>query len=334
MTKVETYSSFEEKVEYFEQINIKTKYELDQIISKYPENDKNELYFRGCNEAYYKLFNTAQRSWISNEPTNLGFTYDNFIKNEIRNARNWQGNLLEKFFSAFGQLPNDLIMLGFLQHYGAPTTLLDWTYSFNNSLFFATDRVKYNDSENEIENYISIYIIDNVAVDFDSHLENLIHSLDLFKSLQESLSDENRKELMDVIEKWGSLNYQDLINMSIISLVPGYQKDGYFHKNEELSFKFFYNQQNLNIINQKGFFIFNPSEDKPLEYFCCGKPLEEKGRPVFIPKITCLNIHKSLLKYVKKHLNNMKPYPINKEFIYPQEEFIAKNSFRQMLNFE
>jgi len=332
MGKVETYSSLEEKGEAFEQTNIKTKEKLDDIIAEYKVNDNKDLLFRGCKEAHYKLYNKAQREWISKELFNLGFTFEEFITNEIKNARTWQDNLLVKYFSAFGKPPNDLMILGFLQHYGAPTTLLDWTYSFENSLFFATDGLKLIESDNEIDNYFSVYLINNKKRNIPDFIEELRNETEIISSMFEYNSMKNKKQSKELLESWFSIEYKD-ISKSEILVIPGYQENFLLHENKKLSFNLVYNQQNLNIINQQGLFIFNKTHDKPLEFICNGKPNSDKLVWTF-RKIICLNIHKSLFEYTKKRLNEHKPFPINKEFIYPQEELIAKNAFQQMLNFD
>lgn len=334
MEKVETYSSLKEKGEFFEQTNIKTRDQLDEIIESYKVNENNILIFRGCKEAHYKLYNKAQREWIGKEIYNLGFTFKEFIENEIKNARNWQGGLLDKFFMAFGQPSNDLIILGFLQHYGAPTTLLDWTYSFDNSLFFATDRLKNYESNNEIDNYFSIYIYNTAYNEFLNYIIALVIDSKIFEHMQPQLSEEAKELKIEDQKKMNKFYYHDLVGESV-SLIPGYNKDGFSYKNEKISFNLFYNQQNLNIINQKGLFILNASEDKPLEYFFRGRSFEDTDNRFYnYPQFKCLNIHKSLLEYSLKYLNDRTSFPINKEFIFPQEELIAKNAYQQALNFE
>jgi hypothetical protein len=332
MAKIETYSSLEEKGEAFEQTNIKTKVQLDEIIESYTVNVNKNLLFRGCNEARYKLYNKAQREWLSKELYNLGFTFEEFITNEIKNAKSWQADLLMKYFSAFRLLPNDLMILGFLQHYGAPTTLLDWTYSFKNSLFFATDRLKLIESDNEIDNYFSVYIIDNEKHNIPDYIEDLKYETAIVSPMLDYASDKDKKSKKEMLESWFSLEY-NVISKSEILVIPGYQENSLLHENKKLSFNLVYNQQNLNIINQQGLFIFNNTSDKPLEFICNDKPYLGIMKRVY-NKIRCLNIHKSLFEYTKKRLNEHKPFPINREFIYPQEELIAKNAFNQFLNFD
>jgi hypothetical protein len=48
----------------------------------------------------------------------------------------------------------------------------------------------------------------------------------------------------------------------------------------------------------------------------------------------CWNIHKSLKEYIVRHLTENQTIPIDKDFIYPQEEFIASNAFKEFKNFK
>lgn len=334
MAKMEIYSSFDEKMQVFDQVNITNKDQLDQTISEYKkEQSKYGLVFRGCTEAKYKLYNSAQRKWLNIEIQNLGSTYYDFITLEIQNARNWQNRLLEKFFSAFGQPAFDLSILSFLQHYGAPTPLLDWTYSFENSLFFATDGLKYADSNNSIDNFCSIYIIDtrwHELMDLLKFLQNTLSQIDDIISKYPKVDAENE------LNKLQQLNYFNLHQLKLAQ-IPGYRRNGFaFSLRNRPSFNLIYNQQNLNIINQKGLFIFNSSEDKPLEYFFKGQNTPVENSPYYLPKIKCLNIHKSLYEYIQYFLTDSRRrrFPINKEFIYPQEEMIANKAFQHFLNFD
>jgi hypothetical protein len=333
MGKVETYSSLEEKGRVFEQTVINSKKDLDEKFKLYRKNVNKNLIYRGCKEARYKLYNKAQREWINKDLSNHGFKYTDFIKKIINNARHGQETLLENFYSAFGIPTNDLIILGFLQHYGAPTTLLDWTYSFNNSLFFATEDLKFYESNLDIDNYFSVYIIDNSGKKIVDFIDSIKEETNSYVS-KEGPDDFPKYLTKYMLELMSELSYNNL-NSKFLAILPGYSKNGIAHEISEFSFKFFYNQQNLNIINQQGLFIFNASMDKPLEFYFRNEIIMiGKSKSYNIPKICCLDIHKSLYDYTQKQLNDCLPFPINKDFIYPKEKSIALKAYQQFLNFD
>lgn len=116
--------------------------------------------------------------------------------------------------------------------------------------------------------------------------------------------------------------------------LPGYTPKGIrFVLRSRPNFQLVYNQHNLNIINQKGLFVFNSDPTHPLEDFFSGGNGTEFQSTFHLPKIKCWNIHKSLNEYIIRYLNEKNPIPIDKDFMYPQEEFIATNAYKQFKNF-
>ncbi|HMF70123.1 MAG TPA: FRG domain-containing protein, partial [Flavitalea sp.] len=54
---------------------------------------------------------------------------------------------------------NDIAVLGYLQHHGCPTPLLDWSFKFQNALFFAMDGLQPKVHDTEIEDYCSVCLV-------------------------------------------------------------------------------------------------------------------------------------------------------------------------------
>lgn len=325
MAKLSTYNNLIEKDEYYSQVKVDTSEQFDILIKEMSKNSKGESYiYRGVCEAKYKLYNSAQREWINKELMKGGQSYSQFVRHEIDNAKEYQDGLLEKFFNAFGQPPYDLSILSFLQHYGAPTPLLDWSYSSLNALYFATENLKHPESDDEIENYFSLY---EIKVDLFSrlNLEKLLQSTlaRLDDTISQVKSKEDKKNIQS-IEDLEELRYNFLSRYPYL-YIPGYRRSGFaFSLRTVPSFNLVFNQQNLNVINQKGLFIFNSKEDQPLEVLT---PLK---------KIKCYNIHKSLYNKVLYHLEyfpsgKRRDEHITRAFLYPQEEFIAKRAFASFL---
>ena len=66
-----------------------------------------------------------------------------------------------KYLDKIGLDPeNDLAVLSFLQHYGCPTPLLDWTYNFSNALFFSVQNLDKQTANWEIEKYFCVYFLE------------------------------------------------------------------------------------------------------------------------------------------------------------------------------
>ncbi|MBB2148933.1 FRG domain-containing protein [Pedobacter gandavensis] len=316
------YSSLEEKKKHFNHEVIENKIDLDDLIQKWTALDDSKSYvFRGVNNAKFKLYNSGQRAWVGQELEKLGKTYEEFIQDEINNAKNFQNGLLIKFFRAFGHTAYDFSILSFLQHYNAPTPLLDFSYNFDCSLFFCIDGLTHNPAT-DIDNYFSVYAIDTKQPDFISilnHIESQVGSIDQIISTNQKfdINDE------PITSKIAELNYSYFEKLKLFYL-PGYSGVGAgFSMPSRPDFKLVYNQHNLNIINQEGLFVFNHDPSHPLEDFFSGGFTKFNGT-FLLGKIHCWDIHKSFSEYIINYLSSM---GITRDFIYPQEEFIALNSF-------
>lgn len=160
-----TYKSLEEKKKHFSHYRkINTVEELEKEKEKLEEDQtallafSTELVFRGVKEAKYKLYTSAQRDWITNEWEKPGISFVDFIDRQLYNLK--KDKVLMRYFESIDIAVNDLLLLSFLQHYGAPAPLLDFTYNMLISLFFATTGTEPNKQNfDDIENYLSVYAI-------------------------------------------------------------------------------------------------------------------------------------------------------------------------------
>lgn len=341
--KIETYQSLAEKANSFDCENIETKDQFDHLAHYWTDNknhfskdSQKKVIFRGLTEAKYKLFNSAQRVWKGEELDHLGRTYEEFIQTEIDKAKAFQANLLIKFYHAFGHPAYDLSILSFLQHYGAPTPLLDFTYKFDSAAFFATDGLNHNPST-DIDNYFSIYAIDTSQIvrQFPSIIDHISFSLMQIDEILEKYSEE-KVDTIDVLQNYEQLKYKAFHGLTLF-YIPGFTPNGFsFKLKNRPNFNLVFNQHNLNIINQEGLFVFNSDPVEPLEYHFTGKL--EVGKTFNLPKIKCWNIHKSLNEYVVRYLNEgihtPRTIPIDRKYMYPQEELIAKTAFEHFKNFK
>ncbi len=331
--KIDTYATLVDKANHFDCVSIESKNDLDILIGEWTEkrNDK-RIIFRGLTEAKYKLFNSAQRFWNGDEVDRMDKSYHDFIQAEINAAKSFNNNLLEKFFNAFGHAAYDLSILSFLQHYNAPTPLLDFTYNFDCALFFGTDGLAHIPSA-DIENYFSIYAIDTGQQDFISFILHLKSSISQINNGLEDIK-KNEIDTSIILSKIEQLQYSYFQDLKLFYL-PGYIPGGIpFTIPKRPNFKLVYNQHNLNVINQEGLLVFNSDPTHPLEDYFSGGFGTVFQSTFLLAKMKCWNIHKSLKEYVIRHLTENRTNPINKEFIFPQEEFIASNAFKQFKNFK
>ncbi len=294
MGKLEYYASLEEKSASFSDTpEVAQYYVIDHAyqfrdwyssMKDIAANDQFGRFFRGVGEARYKLYNSAQRFWITNnlmqlESLTVPLPYHSMIQNMVDEAK--QQELFKRVFDYYGLTDDqtDFPILSILQHYGAPTPLMDWTYNIDVALFFAVEKARHFEKEQSIEGYVSIY---QVVKDENSQFirANLqIVSENVFPSITHL-----------------SANFPDNIY---------YISD--FEVKDQRQIKPLTTYYNLNIMPQHGLFIFNPHEVSPLE-----KVAEEKYPAA---KIICYNINKDLAELIRLTINKEK---INDAFIYPE----------------
>lgn len=173
MAELPKYNDLEQKRNFFsngqkESFVINTKYDLDKWFKDVQDEEKQESeidatawIYRGMTESKYKLLTSSQRLWISNEMRQwANKSYIEFISDLVDKAN---GNtLVKKVFDLYNYSKSDreFPILSLLQHYGAPTPLMDWTYNNNVAFFFATDGLKKKEEPKvNIDNYFSVYRI-------------------------------------------------------------------------------------------------------------------------------------------------------------------------------
>jgi len=315
--KVQLYTDISEKDFNFNvNVKIETLKQFEDFINNF--SDRKTFYgFRGQPEAKFKLYNTAQREWLNKNlfryyayehgvyETQKGFR--NFITNLIENVKAWNNGLISKYFKHLNLQNNVIAYLSFMQHYGVPTPLLDFTTNIYYAIYFAIEHSEIYPTISEIDKYFSVYYIEleNYILDFPNNF----------------LKNELNKE-KSIINDFEIL---DLFPMIII----------------DDKIKEFNTLNNFNIINQKGFFIFNLSDFNPLEAevrsaikmakMANNKSYEEwskkiKNEDLFIG---CYNISKKLIKDIRSHLQKEL---INENTIYPNLDKLGRDCLNNEWN--
>ncbi len=295
MARLKEYKKFDEKGKFFEagSIMIDTKADFEIYWEKLINYDEIDTYkFRGSPEAKYRLYTSSQRYWIEKELFKQKMLYHDFIKKLITKCKSWNNRTIFRFFNINGiSTNNSLAYLSYMQHYGVPTPLLDFTHSALIGLYFAVENSSFGaSSENEIDNYCSFYIVD----------ETNPFLYTTMKSFEKELG----------LEKNGDIDYDKyLISFPIL-----------FVTNKNVSFKIL---NNTNIINQQGMFFYNNNPIMPIEesYIESINSIKETIGEDEFKKLNyndnfaiCWNIHKSLKPYI---LSKLQDAGLSEEFIYP-----------------
>lgn len=295
MTKLRTWNSLEEKKHHFQHVTINTKDQLDEWFSR---SFSEKVYFRGVNEAKFYLYSSGQRQWMINELVHTQNNYENFINQIIKETKTCHNNFISQIVGQH-HYQNDFAILSFIQHFGGPTPLLDFTRQKEIALFFATDNMQRSPSE-DINNYISIYAVMEGQQDLCS-LSQIIRGFRENLATSEINSDPIVNGLtLDMIHRW---------NTPVI-IDDDHGED-------------FGTKTNENVIAQKGLFIYNPMADKALNEFF-GENIEdvtESTDKLFFGKMVCWDIHKSLAEYIQAKLRNM---DITRATMYPNNEELIK----------
>lgn len=141
---LETYKQLVDKKEKFaSHVVVNSRQELDQCLAdlESKQNHRKERFlFRGHNEASYKLYTSSQRFW---NYRNMATTRMNYTDAIVKMINILKAGPLYDYYKRLGVVQNDWLYLSFLQHYGAPSPLLDFSRKYDVALFFAFDEVKF-----------------------------------------------------------------------------------------------------------------------------------------------------------------------------------------------
>ena len=325
MGQLPYYNSLSEKEQNFNNdrsnFKIDTVNELDEwyeyLIRKISENKteskldsvNTDHIFRGLREAKFKLLTSSQRFWISNELKQWWRpkSYLKYVNKFVKNARDKL--LFKKVFEYYNLKSNqrNFPILSILQHYGAPIPLMDWSYSINVTLYFATQKAYSSYSQNNIDHYFSVYHIDKRKQKKNEFNNLLDWSGGSFPRISSFYDWEKNKNSIFYISDFES------------KIIPSNSfKD-------ERPITTFYNQ---NIIPQEGLFIFNPFPTKPLED-CFNTDHWGDGNNLELLPFSCINIRKDLGEYIRRKI---KTEGIDENFIYPNLKTYCNNLTSEFLD--
>ena len=292
---MDEYQNLWEKSKYFISGGLKIERfdDLINTIDKVAEIDKDRgAIYRGQPESRFKLYNTLQRFWITNNLSNRYESYSILIENLVNRCMKWEKGIIPKYLENSNCENNKISCLSIMQHYGIPTPLLDFTTNIYKSLFFAIQNTSPPTTVDGIDNYSSIIYVYKKSP--------MLFSTDYFIN-----------RMLKLTDKEGNSVKKDLKTLSLFDTVLINDSDTEFLI-----------RNNLNIINQEGSFIYSSSPTKPLEELnsstieiikLIGSNHEVELNP---PKEVggCINFNKNLIPKIQTYL---KSRGIDREHIFP-----------------
>lgn len=333
MAKLKEWKSLEEKREHFEYSQINTDEELDEFMA----NPREDFYFRGLNEARFRLYSSMQRAWIE-QSLSKRFSYDInvFVQKEIDCAR----EKLNTYKEVFRDL-NDWEVLCFLQHYGSPTPLIDFTLKLNTALYFASSDVVLKGNDNEIDEYISVYGVEKNNGQLIDKNQRANLTIEQLKELEAEF-ETNDASIEEKIEFYKSLNYGNIVklgeqrNVDSLYLYTNVKVNRLVCVNDWQDFDFLSNYRtNTNVVAQEGLFIISKGDQPIDEIFVreddIRKDLEwdqrRSGYNLKYGLMHCWDIHKSLIPRILDKIGD----EYNKSSLFPDSYQIAKDVFNDVM---
>lgn len=321
------YQSTLQKHNSFVQENIDTIEQFDKIYEEY--SNKQNILFRGQREAKWRLYSKLQRFWLTERLFEKDH-YQSLIERMVEVGRQMYSEPIKKLLQANHiDAENSIAVLGYLQHHGCPTPLLDWTYRFQNALYFAIDGLTPNSGTIEIEDYCSVYFIEEKYFEGGSLRTIISEGLDKLEEpeLQRLISvfsngnEEKRKAMQKHFAGRKVFDRSRINGSGLISHITKIEHlinfpITYFSDQDKDTGIIFSLNNSENILNQAGVFTWNSDPSKPIELV--GDELYKENKSEEEAKdysfCSCFNIHKSLETHIRKRLETD---GINKEFIYP-----------------
>ena len=315
---MDCYTSLQDKALHFatcKTVNTIAEFEtmIDELKSMKKAKELRTV-FRGLPEAKFKLFTSLQREWLI---SGLSARFANPVDyiNLMLDDLKLPSNDLKRYLGSMGVHPNDWLLLAFLQHYGAPSPLLDFTKDYIPALYFMCKGLKPTDSDKDIENYASIVGYNTVQV-CDGCTQKLGTTAFELYTAQQPADSENFIKV--------ELSFANIMknrDIEIISVDDGKTRIKKTKQKTILEFPV----GNLNMIKQEGEFVCNVNPHTPLEDLMVNTTGRRNSRLMF-----CYNIHKSLYEYIlDKHLHGSMDFMT--DYLFPSEYKIAEIAHKNAL---
>lgn len=328
---ISEYESTLQKSNSFDQENIDTPEQFDAIYEEYKGQEG--YIFRGQREAKWRLYNSLQRHWLVKKIFETE-KYEELVKKLVKTGRLSHLTSMKALLGAqHMDIENDVAVLGYLQHHGCPTPLMDWTFRFQCALFFALDGLTPNPNTIEIQDYCSVYFIDKKDLQQGSMRYLINSSMEavegpmLKKLIATMAKDESQR--LEMEKKFGERKLFDRKKLTGSGLISHMTKIEhvinipilYFSDDDAESGIVFSLKNSKNIENQAGVFVWNHDPSKPIEMV--GEEQHRKANGIKDHDeanyrfCRCFNINKKLEGYIRARLE---ADGITRDFIYPTKD--------------
>lgn len=283
------------------------KEEVDDLLQRFEGEDPKGFFFRGMSKASYKLYTSGQRFRILHDLGARGNDHRSMYTNMLHRTRNIRNGAVAELMKSSGiHHHDDIALFSYMQHHSGPTPFLDLTEDPFVALYFAVEGEHLTRAENELDLYFSVYSVPR-------ELEAVFNGA--WKKTRDVWMAEN------AIESTMMASYAVLWQGKILIMREGWIRETFGDDVGHI-------RNNLNVINQKGLFVFNGSADLPL--IEAVQEHERQTNAASVPgrlasnEFRCINIHNSLAGYVRERLAQRTP-PIVKSYIYPSTDDIFRD---------
>jgi len=291
--KLSTFETIDEKRNAYKYEQINSFDDAINKIEKMSELKKTRpIYFRGLADGSWKIFSFAQREWITRELDIQYASYFDFISQFL----NFTKNKYALYLRSSCKIVTDISAFSSLQHYGAPTPFVDWTSDFNVALYFAT-QTNALCLGGETSSFVSVYWLEvgNGASTPNNDLYSLSKLIENYnQSLNNAVQSVGRSPLRPEIF------YKNATQFDVWKKFPIL----WISESEKDYLKISNPRRDL----QGGAFVYSSDPNKSLDEIFNGKSMNNvhvQYNGLLLPKIHCIDIHKSLIPKLKKYISEI-----------------------------
>ncbi len=266
------YHTFAEKDAAFNREQID---DFEALMSRLSALKSEGHFFRGQSDAGWKLYSGIQRDWILKSLSSRFATAEPFNEQHLR----YQQQHAKAELAAHTKQRNDLADSSALQHYGAPTPFLDFTSEISAALYFAMEEMA-------------------AAIDRETSQRFSIYAWKPGEG-PATASHNDMTNWETVVENSGGIDGAVSLDvLKPVSVIYIKQHSGRFLQiaNERVDL-------------QNGLFVYSPKavrDGLPYEALFTGMTVHDVTDHydgLFIPKMVCLDVDKTVAGYVRQYLS-------------------------------